>query len=148
MGARRSGREAALQMLFQIEASGVGAESAIALFWRNFEADPEGRAYADEIIRGLEEKKTDVDTAITAASSNWRSERMARVDRNLLRLGAWELMFRPGVPLAVVLDEAVELAKEYGTDESSAFVNGVLNQIGQTARPNEPPYEPPAVKGA
>ncbi len=133
-------------MLFQIEASGVEAEKAIALFWRNFEADPEGRLYAEEIVRGIEGKRAAVDGAITAASSNWRIERMARVDRNLLRLGTWELLFRSDVPLAVVIDEAIELAKSYGTDESSSFVNGVLNQVGQTARPNEPPYVPTASK--
>jgi N utilization substance protein B len=141
VGARHSGREAALQMLFQIEASGVDPEKAIALFWRNFEADPEGRSYADEAVLGIFEKLTEVDANITAASSNWRIERMTRVDRNLLRLGTWELMFRPDVPRAVVLDEAVELAKAYGTDESSAFVNGVLNQIGEKVRRDEPRRE-------
>lgn len=141
MGARHSGREAALQMLFQIEASGVDAEKAITLFWRNFEADPEGRPYADEVVKGIAEKLGEVDACITAASSNWRIERMTRVDRNLLRLGTWELMFRPDVPRAVVLDEAVELAKSYGTDESSAFVNGVLNQIGEKVRRDEPRRE-------
>jgi N utilization substance protein B len=128
-------------MLFQIEASGVEAEKAIALFWRNFEADPDGRTYADEVVRGIAEKLAEVDAKISAASSNWRIERMTRVDRNLLRLGAWELMFRPDVPRAVVLDEAIELAKSYGTDESSAFVNGVLNQIGEQVRQNEPPHD-------
>ena len=141
MGARRSGREAALQILFQIEASGAGADAAIALFWRNFEADPEGRPYADEAVRGIAGSLAEVDASITAASSNWRIERMTRVDRNLLRLGTWELMFRPDIPRAVVLDEAVELAKSYGTDESSAFVNGVLNQIGEKVRQNEPRRE-------
>ncbi len=125
-------------MLFQIEASGVDAEKAIALFWRNFEADPEGRPYADDIVRGIADTLPQVDATITAASANWRIERMTRVDRNLLRLGTWELMFRPDVPRAVVLDEAVELAKSYGTDESSAFVNGVLNQIGERVRKGEP----------
>lgn len=141
MGARHSGREAALQMLFQIEASGVEAEKAIALFWRNFEADPEGRSYAEDIVRGIAGTLAEVDATITAASANWRIERMTRVDRNLLRLGTWELMFRPDVPRAVVLDEAVELAKSYGTDESSAFVNGVLNQIGERVRKGEPPHD-------
>ena len=133
-------------MLFQIEASGVDAEKAITLFWRNFEADPEGRAYADDAVRGIAEKLADVDATITAASSNWRIERMTRVDRNLLRLGTWELMFRPDVPRAVVLDEAVELAKSYGTDESSAFVNGVLNQIGERVRQGEPRHHEPGEK--
>ncbi len=129
MGARHSGREAALQMLFQLEASSVSAEQTIELFWRLFEADPEGRPYADTIVRGVEGKLGDIDKTIAGASQNWRLERMGRVDRNLLRMGTWELMERPDVPRAVVIDEAVELAKSFGTDESSSFVNGVLDRI-------------------
>jgi N utilization substance protein B len=130
MGARRSGREAALQMLFQLEASGVSSELAVDLFWRtNEEADPEGRPYADAILRGVSENLEVIDKRVTAASQNWRLERMSRVDRNLLRLGTWELMFSPDVPRAVILDEAIELAKSFGTDESSGFVNGVLDRI-------------------
>ncbi len=130
MGARHSGREAALQMLFQIEASGATADGAIGLYWRSFEdANPEGRAYADECVRGVASETAKLDEKISAASTNWRLERMSRVDRNLLRLGTWELMCKPDVPRAVVIDEAVELAKAYGTDESSGFVNGVLDRI-------------------
>jgi N utilization substance protein B len=130
MGARRSGREAALQMLFQLEASGVSSDQAITLFWRTFEdADPEGKAYADACVRGVAEHLDVIDKRVTAASQNWRLERMSRVDRNLLRLGTYELMFRSDVPRAVILDEAVELAKSFGTDESSGFVNGVLDRI-------------------
>jgi N utilization substance protein B len=128
-------------MLFQIEASGADVEKAITLFWRNFEADPEGRVYADEAIRGIVPLLPELDKMISAASSNWRIERMTRVDRNLLRLGAWELAHRKDVPRAVVLDEAVELAKSYGTDESSAFVNGVLNEISEKVRQGEPPKQ-------
>jgi N utilization substance protein B len=130
MGARRSGREAALQMLFQVEASGVSSDQAITLFWRAFEdADPEGKAYADEIVRGVSENLDAIDKRVTSASQNWRLERMSRVDRNLLRLGTWELLFKTDVPRAVILDEAVELAKSFGTEESSGFVNGVLDRI-------------------
>lgn len=129
MGARRSGREAALQMLFQLEGSAVSAEQAIKLFWPSFEADPEGRPYADTVVRGVEEKLAELDATITKASANWRLERMSRVDRNILRLGTWELLTRTDIPRAVVLDEAVELAKAFGTAESSAFVNGVLDRI-------------------
>ncbi|MDB5218536.1 MAG: Transcription termination protein NusB [Myxococcaceae bacterium] len=132
MGARRSGREAALQMLFQLEGSGVSSEQAIELFWRTFEdADPEGKPYADAIVRGVADNLDGIDKKVTAASQNWRLERMSRVDRNLLRLGTWELMFRTDVPRAVILDEAVELAKSFGTDESSGFVNGVLDRIAE-----------------
>lgn len=129
MGARRTGREAALQMLFQVEAQGASADEAIRLFWRQFDVDPEGREYADAIVRGVTEGGATLDETIRKASSHWRLERMSRVDRNLLRLGAWELSASREVPRAVVLDEAVELAKAYGTEESSAFVNGVLNRI-------------------
>ena len=130
MGARRSGREAALQMLFQLEGSGVSSEQAIELFWRTFEdADPEGKPYADAIVRGVADNLDGIDKKVTAASQNWRLERMSRVDRNLLRLGTWELMFRTDVPRAVILDEAVELAKSFGTEDSSAFVNGVLAHV-------------------
>jgi N utilization substance protein B len=132
MGARHSGREAALQMLFQLEASAEEADEVIRLFWRNFEADPEGRAYADEIVRGVASRVAELDEKIGAASQNWRVERMARVDRNVLRLGTWELAHRADVPRAVILDEAVELAKTYGTEESSAFVNGVLNRVAES----------------
>ncbi|AKV00025.1 Transcription termination protein NusB [Labilithrix luteola] len=130
MGARRSGREAALQMLFQLEASAVSADQTVSLFWRTFEdADPEGRAYADAIVHGVADHLPEIDKKITSASQNWRLERMSRVDRNLLRLGTWELMFKKDVPRAVIIDEAVELAKSFGTDESSGFVNGVLDRI-------------------
>jgi N utilization substance protein B len=129
MGARHSGREAALQMLFQMEASGVSAEEASRLFWKSFDAEPEGRGYAEEAARGVEEHLAEIDERIKKASAHWRLERMARVDRNVLRLGTWELAHRPDVPRAVILDEAVELAKAFGTEESGAFVNGVLAQI-------------------
>ena len=141
MGARHSGREAALQMLFQIEASGVDAERAITLFWRNFEADPEGRLYADELVRGIADATDDLDTKIRAAATNWRIERMTRVDRNLLRLGTWELAHRPDVPRAVILDEAVELAKTYGTEESSAFINGVLAKVADGLGREDAPHD-------
>lgn len=134
MGARRSGREAALQMLFQLEASGATPERVVELFWRtnadvDFAPDPEGKAYADVIVLGVASQTAAVDQRITQASQNWRLERMSRVDRNLLRMGTWELMVQKDVPRAVVIDEAVELAKSYGTEDSGSFVNGVLDRI-------------------
>jgi len=129
MGARSSGREAALQMLFALEAGGGSAERVIASYWRETPGDPEGRSYADEAVRGVSDELAVVDEAIKKASTNWRIERMARVDRNVLRLGAWELLRKTDVPRAVILDEAVELAKRFGSEESGAFVNGVLDRI-------------------
>jgi N utilization substance protein B len=139
MGARRSGREAALQMLFAMEALSAPADEVVANFWKTFEADPEGKAYADEVVRGVEANREAIDAALTVASENWRVERMARLDRNLLRLGTFELMKRPEVPSSVILDEAVELAKQFGTEESGAFVNGVLNRVAQDLRRKDAP---------
>jgi N utilization substance protein B len=131
-------------MLFQLEASGVSSDQAIELFWRTFEdADPEGKPYADAIVRGVADNLDGIDKKVTAASQNWRLERMSRVDRNLLRLGTWELMFRDDVPRAVILDEAVELAKAFGTDESSGFVNGVLDRIAENLGRRDPDRNAP-----
>ena len=129
MGARSSGRESALQMLFAMEAGGGSAERVIAAYWRETPGDPEGREYADNVLRGVAGDLDKVDEAVRKASTNWRLERMARVDRNVLRLGAWELLKSRDVPRAVILDEAVELAKRFGSEESGAFVNGVLDRV-------------------
>jgi N utilization substance protein B len=91
-------------------------------------------------VQGIAHAGEAVDARIRAASKNWRLERMTRVDRNILRMGAWELEHRIEVPRAVIIDEAVELAKRYGTDESGAFVNGVLDRIADDCgRPAEEP---------
>lgn len=131
MGARTSGRESALQMLFAAEASGGSPERVITTYWRETPGDPEGRPYADAAVRGVLGDLAGVDEVIRKASTNWRLERMARVDRNVLRLGAWELLKNPEVPRAVILDEAVELAKRFGSEDSGAFVNGVLDRIAE-----------------
>jgi N utilization substance protein B len=134
MGARTSGREAALQMLFAIDAAGHDAERAILDFWREFPGDGEGRAYADELVREIAKERQGLDEQITRASANWRIERMTRVDRNVLRLGSFELMHRPDVPRAVIIDEAVELAKRYGAENSPSFVNGLLDKLADQVR--------------
>lgn len=128
-GARTAGREAALQMLFGIETADTDPEEAVARFWREMAGDPEGREYADELVRGVTDERERVDGIIVRASQHWRLDRMTRVDRNVLRLGTWELLHQSEVPRAVILDEAVELAKRFGTEDSGSFVNGVLDKI-------------------
>ena len=127
-------------MLFAVEASGADAEQAIVDFWAEFPAeDAEGRPYADALVRGVLKDLESTDEQIKKASQNWRLERMTRVDRNVLRMGAWELLARVDVPRAVILDEAVEVAKRFGTEESGAFVNGVLDRIAENlGRSDEP----------
>jgi N utilization substance protein B len=139
MGARSTAREAALQILFAIDASGNDVDQAIHDFWRETPSDPEGRAYANELVQGAMSVMSDLDARIAKASAHWRVERMTRVDRNVLRLGVYELLHRLDVPRAVALDEAVELAKRFGTEESGAFVNGVLDQVAdESGRIDEP----------
>jgi N utilization substance protein B len=142
MGARSSGREAALQMIFALEMSGDDADHVINRYWRalpisekdeHYELHPETKLYAEGCVRGVAARLSEIDDKIQTASHNWRLERMTRVDRNVLRLGAYELLARPDVPPAVIIDEAVELAKRYGTGDSSAFVNGVLDRVAQVA---------------
>lgn len=116
-------------MLFALEASGDDVEVVIGRYWRSFEGHPESRSYAEELVRGVASRLSEIDARLRAASHNWRLERMTRVDRNVLRLGAWELANKPDVPRPVVLDEAVELAKSFGTLDSGAFVNGVLDRV-------------------
>ncbi|HEX2730416.1 MAG TPA: transcription antitermination factor NusB [Polyangiaceae bacterium] len=134
MGARTSGREAALQMLFAMDAAGHDADRAIFDFWREFPSDGEGRSYADQLTRGVAEQRLALDEEITKVSANWRLERMTRVDRNILRLASYELMFQRDIPHAVIIDEAVELAKRYGSENSPAFVNGLLDKLASTVR--------------
>jgi transcription antitermination protein NusB len=129
VGARTTAREAALQMLFAIDSTNNDVDQAISDFWRELPGDAEGREYADALVRGVRRDAEKLDERIRAASQNWRIERMARIDRNALRLGTYELLTITDVPRAVVLDEAVELAKRFGSEESSKFVNGVLDRI-------------------
>lgn len=130
MGARTTGREAALQMLFAIESTQTPVDIVTRDFWREIPPpDVEGRAFADSLLREVIAKREWLDEKIAAASENWRLDRMTPVDRSILRLGSLELLVHPEVPTEVVIDEAVELAKRYGAENSAKFVNGVLDRI-------------------
>ena len=148
MGARTTAREAALQMLFAIDASDTDVERAISEFWRELPGDAEDRKYADDAVRGVRGALASIDERIAKASTNWRVERMTRVDRNVLRLGVWELSERRDVPRAVALDEAIEIAKRFGTEESGAFVNGVLDRVADELGRKDEPAEHKEPKGS
>ncbi len=125
-------------MLYQMDSVAIGAPEAAGLFWDHLTPgdgglDAEGQAFANELVLGIGRELAKVDEAIRAASENWRIERMPRVDRNVLRLGAYELLFLADVPRRVTINEAIELAKRYGDAGSPAFVNGVLDRIAQVA---------------
>jgi len=126
---RTRARERALQALYQIDVAAEGIDEALAAFWRSFEpVEREVRELAEALVRGVAEHRRQVDEAIEAASSNWRLDRMARVDRNVLRLAVFELI-RTEVPVKVVINEAIELGKKFGSESSGAFVNGVLDKV-------------------
>ncbi|MBM4284542.1 MAG: transcription antitermination factor NusB [Deltaproteobacteria bacterium] len=122
-------REWALQVLYQAEFSGRPGEEVVLRFWRHFHRRSKPPAYLQELVFGVQAHQAEVDGLIARYSEHWRLERMAAVDRNLLRLGAYELLYQPGIPAKVVLNEAVELAKRYGSEGSGAFVNGLLDRI-------------------
>jgi N utilization substance protein B len=121
-----------LQFLYQAEVAGHRREGDVARFWRNFQAGKEAPPpYLLELVDGVSAHQEELDSLIARYSEHWRLERMVAVDRSLLRLSTYELLYQPEIPPKVVLNEAVELAKRYGTEESGAFVNAILDRIRQ-----------------
>jgi transcription antitermination protein NusB len=131
-GLRRQARGYALQVLYALDLNdGQAVDDALREYGGAFELEMDDRAvdFARELVLRAVTYRTDIDDVIQGASKNWRLERMARVDRNILRLAACELKYALDVPVKVVINEAVELAKRFGTGESAAFVNGILDRI-------------------
>jgi N utilization substance protein B len=131
-GTRRSGRAYALQLLYAQDGDPATDVAGAAVSWADvfeLEVDPPAQLFARELVAAAAARAPEIDELITTSSKNWRIERMSRVDRNILRLGTCELLAFRDVPVKVVINEAVELAKRFGTAESSAFVNGVLDRI-------------------
>lgn len=135
-GTRRSGRAYALQLLYARDNAIDANLDGDARPWADaFELELEQDAidFAKQLVAAAAEHGKRIDELVAGASKNWRLERMSRVDRNILRLGTCELIAFKDVPVKVVINEAVELAKRFGTAESSAFVNGVLDRISHAA---------------
>ena len=132
---RRSSREIAFQILFQSDfAPQIGVKEAVKVTSENSGEihDAETLEYARQLVEGVQSKKTEIDEKIQSTSQHWKMDRMASVDRNLLRLAVYEMLFAPQ-PLkpAIAINEAVEIAKKFGSTESASFVNGLLDQIGR-----------------
>ena len=126
---RTKARERALQALYQIDVASTDLEEALARFWRSFEpVEREVMTLAEALVRGVAEHRRAIDEEIERVSANWRLDRMAKVDRNVLRLATYELL-RTEVPIKVAINEAIELGKKYGSESTGAFVNGVLDKI-------------------
>jgi len=144
---RRRAREAALKALFGIDLGHTRPELAIQHAVELEELDEAGAAFVRELVQGVLAHRPSIDERIQRFSPEWRLERMATVDRNILRISVYELVHRPDIPPSVSINEAVELAKKYGDKDSFRFVNGILGQVareleGQASPGSRPSEEP------
>jgi N utilization substance protein B len=128
---RRKSREYALQVLHAVDLNPTPAEEFLKVFWELNPSRPEIMEYSAGLIFGTINKKKEIDSLISKHSSHWKVNRMAVTDRNILRLATYELLEEPGVPAKVIINEAIEIARKFGTTDSATFVNGVLDSIHQ-----------------
>ena len=130
MRKRSVARECALKVLYQIEMTGRTPENAVASLWESEPENPQDvRDFAAQLVVGIYANLADIDLKLGEYATNWQLNRMAVIDRNVLRLGLYELKYSSDVPPKVAINEAVELAKKYGDHDSSKFVNGILDKV-------------------
>ena len=130
MGVRREGREAAVQFLYQYDLGGDLTPEDLAGFYSFRGISPAARRFCQNLIDGiLPDKIKEIDLLIQHHAENYELERLSAVDRNILRLALYELLSGEGTPSPVIIDEAINIAKKYGTEQSGRFVNGVLDQV-------------------
>jgi len=132
-GNRRKGRELALQALYQIEITGDPSVAAVELFLQHFEGNAMAKGFARRLVSGTVSQRAEIDRLVDQATENWKLERLAKVEYVLLRLAAYELVFCADIPTSVTLDEAIEIAKRFGGEESAGFINGVLDRVAQSS---------------
>jgi N utilization substance protein B len=140
MGKRHKARELALMILYELDFRPAGLEAVREDFWRARVVPPEVRTFAEALVRGAVENAEELDQVIQENAAHWSLARIAPVERNILRLAAFELLHRDDIPERVAINEAIELAKTYGSEESGAFVNGILDQIRLRLKPQ--PHTP------
>ena len=129
MRQRTKAREHALQMLYQMDIRQADRLRIPEEFWTLYTPMPEVKAFANQLVAGTVEHLSEIDALITQHADNWAMKRMAVIDRNILRLGVFELLHTEDVPPKVCINEAIELAKRFGDTESSKFINGILDAI-------------------
>jgi transcription antitermination protein NusB len=132
MGTRRKSRELALQMLYQADLGEQHADDVRKTFWKGRgDVEREVQGFAEDIFRVAQDRGDDIDKLIKSHAANWRIDRMAAVDRNVLRAAVAEMVGFPGTPRAVIINEAIEIARKFSAPESAQFINGVLDSIGK-----------------
>lgn len=126
---RRKAREIALRMLYQMETNADDPERALERYCETFPYHADVIAYTRQLLSGITREKVTIDTYIAEASEHWKMNRITYVDKNILRIGVYEMLFAPDIPMKVAIDEAIELSKKYGGAGSREFINGVLDKI-------------------
>jgi N utilization substance protein B len=129
MHQRRKAREIALQVLYELDVLNITVNEAVWLFWNNFDAPEESKKFSTLLIEGTWDKREEIDSLISSCSENWSLARMSRVDRNILRMAVYELLHCPDIPPKVTLNEAIDIAKLYGSENSGSFINGILDAV-------------------
>ena len=129
MGTRRKAREVALQALYQDELLQQGTKLNFEQFCGHFQINKKAIPYARTLQEGVHDKEQEIDRLISKHAENWRLERMSVIDRNILRLAVFELIYQNDIPASVAINEAVEIAKRYSTDDSAPFINGILDAM-------------------
>lgn len=131
---RRRGREYALQILFQIDFKGKKiADKDLDAFWLDKNVSEDIRKFTEDLVRGTLQRLEEIDSRIERVAENWILNRMAAVDRNILRFAAYEILYRKDIPFAVTINEAIEIAKKFSTSEAAPFINGILDRLAEEA---------------
>ena len=136
MGDRRKAREIALQILYEVEVKGEEPKSILAHSSKDKEKEvaPMTQEFATQLVEGTYRNRKEIDQLIEKHSLHWKLNRMASIDRNILRLSVYELLYLHDVPSSVVLNEAIEIAKKFGTEGSGSFINGILDKVSKEVR--------------
>lgn len=129
MGKRRKARESTLQILFQLEFDNTQLERTLNQYWENKKALKEIREYTGWLVNGIISQQDKIDSIIQSISEHWRISRMALVDRNILRMAVFELLYEENIAPAIIINEAIEISKKYSGDKSATFINGILDAI-------------------
>ena len=129
MRQRRKAREVALQVLYQLDVLKIDVKEAVELFWNNFDAPDEVRTFSSLLIEGTWLNIDEIDSLISSSSENWSISRMSKVDKNILRMAVYELLYCHDIPPKVTLNEAIDLGKVYGSENSGSFINGILDAL-------------------
>jgi N utilization substance protein B len=145
MGRRHLARELALKVLFELETNGGDPERALQYHAAEARADPDTTDFARTLIRGVLEYQKAIDVRLAEASKNWDLDQMAKVERTLLRIATFEIVYLPSVPLKAAINESIELAKTFGGPDSGKFVNGILGRIAADVASRQ--VEPQASEG-